>query len=133
MYVLTEKLKTMLLNLSNHPFAHWSEKQKETARRLYGLVTDLPFPLIDPHASTEEVKNLAAEYFQKVMAALEQHGGGDKANAVHIQGEFLFVCHIVALLKQQGVTCVASTSVRDVRQEGGKKIINFNFIQFRQY
>ena len=123
----------MLLNISNHPYSQWSEKQKETAIQLYGFVTDLPFPLVDPYYSTEEVKKLAEDYFAKVIPILEKHKNDKTSNAVHIQGEFIFVFHLVTLLKKEGVSCIASTSVRDVQQIGEKKIINFKFIQFRKY
>ena len=123
----------MLLNLSNHPYSLWSEKQKETAHTLYGDVIDMPFPFVGPELSTGEVKNLVSDYYGQVLSFMEEHKGGEKLNAVHIQGEFIFVFHMVTLLKKEGITCVASTSKRDVKQEGGKKIINFNFIQFREY
>lgn len=123
----------MLLNLSNHPYSQWSEKQKERGHTLYGDVIDLPFPFVGPELSTDEVKNLVSDYYAQVLSFMEKHKTADKPNAVHIQGEFIFVFHLVTLLKKEGITCVASTSKRDVRQEGGKKIINFQFIQFRHY
>jgi len=123
----------MLLNLSNHPYSQWSEKQKETAHAMYGDVVDLPFPFVEPELSTEEVKTLVSDYYVQVLSFMEKHKKDDKPNAVHIQGEFIFVFHLVTLLKKANITCVASTSKRDVKQEGEKKIINFKFIQFRKY
>ena len=123
----------MLLNLSNHPYSQWSEKQKETAHTLYGNVIDMPFPFVGPELSTDEVKILVSDYYRQVMMFMEKHKNNDKPNVIHIQGEFIFVFHLVTLLKKEGITCVASTSKRDVKQEGGKKIINFQFVQFREY
>jgi hypothetical protein len=123
----------MLLNLSNHPYSQWSEKQKETAAALFGDVIDLPFPFVDPEMTTAEVKKLADDYYRQVISLLEKHKNDSKQNAVHIQGEFIFVFHLVTLLKNDSVKCVASTSKRDIQQVGTKKIINFNFIQFREY
>ena len=123
----------MLINLSNHPYSQWSEKQKETAEKLYGEVVDLPFPFVKPELSTKEVKELANDYYNQVIAFFEKHPNGTKQNAVHIQGEFIFVFHLVTQLKKVGIQCIASTSKRDIQQVGSKKIINFNFIQFRKY
>jgi len=123
----------MLLNLSNHPYSQWSEKQKETAEKLYGDVVDLPFPFVRPELSTEEVTELVNDYYNQVIKFFEKHPDDTKQNVVHVQGEFIFVYHLVTLLKKKGVPCVASTSKRDIQQVGNKKIINFNFIQFREY
>ena len=124
----------MLLNLSNHPYSQWSEKQKETALNDYGVVKDMEFPLIDPEYTTEQVKSLAKEYFNKIISEVEnQKNKSKKIFAVHLQGEFTFVFHLLLLLKEKNIACVASTSVRNVKQIGEKKIINFNFVQFRSY
>ena len=123
----------MLLNLSNHPYSQWSEKQKETAETLYGEVVDLPFPFVKPELTTGEVKKLATDYYDQVISFFEKQKIENKQNAVHIQGEFIFVFHLVTLLKKANINCVASTSERDIQQVGNKKIINFNFIQFREY
>jgi len=123
----------MLLNLSNHPYSKWSEKQKETARLQYGSVIDLSFPMVDPNGSTSDVKELALSFFNKITAILDECANEPYINALHIQGEFTFVYHLVALLKSSGVRCVASTSYRDIKQVGNKKMITFNFVQFREY
>lgn len=70
-------------------------------------------------------KNLAWEYFKKVRKTLENTPYDNKVHAVHnIQGKFLFVLHIVTLLKKESITsCIASTSVRDARQIVEKRIL----------
>ena len=123
----------MLLNLSNHPLTQWSAKQKETAKIQFGEVIDLPFPFIEPELTTSEVKKTVSDYYLRVIHLFGKNKKTTMQNAIHIQGEFTFVFHLVTLLKKAGVKCVASTSKRDVQQVDNKKIINFNFIQFREY
>lgn len=124
----------MLINLSNHPYSGWSHEQKKRAAEFFGTVTDLAFPAVDPKASTRQVKQLVQEYFQRITAIFDACANEPKANAVHIQGEFTFVCNLVASLKSSDITCVASTTKREVTEkENGEKIVKFNFVQFREY
>ena len=124
----------MLINLSNHPYKKWSDVQKAKATELFGAVTDIPFPAVDPAASTAEVVILANEYFNKIVNIFGTKADETLKNAVHIQGEFTFVCNLVTLLKKSKINCVASTSDRNVESfENGKKTINFTFVQFREY
>ena len=115
----------MLLNLSNHPSPSWPPNQLATAHQLYGEVEDLPFPPIDPDWATEEVQQLAAEYFEKVVQR--------RPAAVHLMGEMTFTFALVQMLKAAGIPCLASTTRRNVTEEGGKKIVQFQFVQFRPY
>ncbi|MFT6130112.1 MAG: hypothetical protein ACJATN_001838 [Neolewinella sp.] len=115
----------MLLNLTNHPSTRWSEKQLATAEEAYGEVQDLQFPSIPSGASTAEVEELAETYLEKVVEA--------SPTAVHLQGEFTFVYALALRLQEQGIPVVASTSERVVEEREGKKIVHFNFVQFRDY
>jgi len=115
----------MLLNLTNHPSPRWSEKQTDTANETYGAIQDLPFPNIPSGATTEEVDALAGEYLQKVIAAAPA--------AVLLQGEFTFVYALTTRLQAQGVPVVVGTSERNVEERDGKKIVQFDFVQFRAY
>jgi len=54
-------------------------------------------------------------------------------NAVHIQGEFTFVFALVSLLLNHNIKCIASTTSRNVIEENGKKITEFQFVKFREY
>lgn len=54
----------MLINLSNHEFARWSEKQKEVALQLYNDVRDFVFPAIDPKSDLRDVTKLVEKYLQ---------------------------------------------------------------------
>jgi hypothetical protein len=124
----------MLINLSNHPSPKWGSKQKNTAQSLYGNIIDVEFPAIDPLATTADVKTIADAFFLKVTEMLNPHSGRNKPNAVHVQGEFTFVYHIVSLLKASGIVCLASTSKRIVKENAeGEKVVSFRFVSFREY
>lgn len=116
----------MFVNLTNHPSLAWSDGQRQAALQ-YGEILDLPFPVIDPAASTEEVKALA----DKTVDAIKQLDGSP---VVHVMGEMTFTYAIVARLKALGITCVASTTERDtVVAPDGRKITTFKFVRFREY
>ena len=44
----------MFINHTNHPSQYWSDEQL-TAAHQYGEVVDIPFPLIDPTLSSNEI------------------------------------------------------------------------------
>jgi len=121
----------MLINLSNHPLAQWSEKQIQEANKLFGEIVDLPFPQIDPQIDSNEIVEIAKEYLKKI----EQIAKDKNENVVvHIMGELTFCFALIQLLKQKGIKCVASTTQRNViEQEAGKKTLLFNFVRFRDY
>lgn len=122
----------MLINLTNHPFEKWEEKQKKEALKLYRVVADLPFPSVNPEWGEHDVSEKSREYIQQCLRLL--HGTSDPRNAVHIMGEFTFTYAVVRGLLAAGVECVASTSERLVKEEGdGKKTVVFRFVRFRNY
>ena len=119
----------MFINLTNHPSANWSCLQREEALR-FGKIVDMPFPVILPNASSVEVQLLAETYVSKVMEEMMQ----EQCIVVHIMGEMTFTYKVVSLLKEEGITCLASTTERNVIIEpDGKKISEFTFVQFREY
>lgn len=115
----------MLLNLSNHPSATWSEAQMQAAIEQYGAVQDLPFPNIPPEATADEVRMLAEQYEVKVRRA-------DPA-AVHLMGEMTFTFALVQRLQAIGIPCIASTTERIAEERDGQKIVTFRFVRFRNY
>ncbi|MFK7949468.1 MAG: CRISPR-associated protein [Saprospiraceae bacterium] len=122
----------MLLNLSNHPSTKWGEKQKNTATEKYGNIQDVPFPHVQPTATSDDIKKLAADYVKQIrnLAKVEKN----KPFAVHIMGEMTLVFRIIKLLKRSKITCVASTTFRDtIDNPDGSKTFKFEFIQFREY
>jgi hypothetical protein len=135
----------MLLNLSNHPSANWSEEQLQTAIELFGRVEDLPFPHIDPKAGKDEIKKLASHYFnqikelsetEKLQRAQTDDGvfSGESKVTVHLMGELTFCFALLKMLQSANIKCVASTTERQVIQEkDGRKTVQFQFVQFREY
>ena len=123
----------MLINLSNHPQLKWDKKQLSTAIKQYGSVLDMSFPNINPQISAKEVGNIVLEFYTRITNIFDECANTPFENAVHIQGEFTFVFQLVTLLKKSNIPCVASTSNRNVVNDGDKKIIEFNFVQFREY
>lgn len=121
----------MLINLTNHPKDKWQSRQLETALKKYKSIVDLPFPNINPKASSHQVKKKAESYLKKCSHLLAK--SSDKFNAVHLMGEFTFVYHLVNLLKQKKITVVVSTTDRIIEEKDGKKIVTFQFVRFREY
>lgn len=118
----------MLLNLSNHPSPFWPTVQQQAAAEQFGSgIIDLPFPQIAPEADEQAIETLAGEYYQKIMAM------NPMLDAVHLMGEMTFTFALVKKLQVSGVPCVASTTVRDVVEEGGVKVSKFRFVRFRAY
>lgn len=124
------KPHTMLLNLSNHPSPNWHTKQQKVAVEKYGEIQDLPFPNIPPHCSSEEVKDLAQDYLQKILILKREQA----ELTVHLMGELTFTFTLLQLLLKEKIPCVASTSERMTQEgENGTKIIRFEFVRFRNY
>lgn len=119
----------LFLNLSNHPSDKWSKAQLDAARA-YGEVVDMPFPEIDPGATTEEIHRLAEEYADRITSSYL----GRDLMTVHLMGEMTFTFRLVTLLHARGVRCVASTTQRKTSElEGSKKESIFEFKEFREY
>lgn len=113
-----------MINISNHPSSKWGMQQLEAA----GNVVDLPFPAVDPNASSEELDALAREYLHKILNMDNPDG------VVHVMGEMGFTFKLVTLLKEHGFLVVHSTTERTVVEGAdGVKTSVFNFCQFRTY
>ncbi len=124
----------MLINFTNHPSDKWPENQYKTARKIYGTIVDYKFPEVPPEADEEEIKRLAEKYFQMIAAAFDSCANEPFPHAVHIQGEFTLVYRLVTLLKSSGITCIASTTRRIVKEhEDGTRTYKFEFVRFREY
>lgn len=118
----------MFINHTNHSSKYWSDEQLVAARQ-YGNVIDMPFPRIDPLASTKDIAQLAQDYAGRIIAL--------HPTAVLCQGEFIY-CHVlVERLLAVGITVLAATSERVVEEsyhDGiNEKTVNFRFAQFREY
>ncbi len=118
----------MLINFSNHPSALWGVKQLEAARE-FGEIKDFPFPAISPESNCDEIRELADHYVDEITSFAEHHH-----ITVHVMGEMTFTFMVVSQLKEMGIECIASTSIRNAEEfTDGRKISNFQFVRFRKY
>ena len=118
----------MFINLSNHPFTTWSSSQLSAARE-YGELQEIAFPNIDPELSKAAVQKEAAACVTMILATYPTEN-----LTVHIMGEMTFCYHVVEQLKKAGIRCVASTTERIVEEtEDHRKLVQFSFVQFREY
>lgn len=119
----------MLLNLSNHPSPSWDSHQSQTAREQFGEVVDMPFPPINPTATTEEIHQLAQQYAETIIQQYSQEN-----LVVHLMGELCFSFALLKLLQEKGIRVVASTTKREVKEmENQQKVVSFSFVKFREY
>lgn len=117
----------MFINLTNHPSEKWSEEQLEAARQ-YGEIVDLSFPIIEPIYTKDDIMLLVRECTEAIMEIKERD------TVVHVMGEMTFTHNLVNALKEEGITCLASTTERNtIILPDGKKISEFKFVQFREY
>jgi CRISPR-associated protein Csx16 len=118
----------LLVNLSNHPSACWSDAQKQAALKLAPEIRDLPFPAVPPEAGIAEIATLAGRVVERLKA--------EAPGATHamVQGEFTLAHALVRKLQQMGIVCLAATTRREVvEQSGGTKATWFDFVRFREY
>lgn len=119
----------MLINLSNHPSAKWSDEQTQAAIKQYGSVVDIPFPQVDSNGDEEYIASLAEEYVSKVLDTV-----ADSFATVHLMGEMTLTFTLVCRLQRLGYSCVASTTERAVREfDDGSSEVQFKFVRFRTY
>jgi len=127
----------MLINLTNHPSANWSKKQKTEAIKQYKEIVDIAFPQIEPNTTIEDVQKLAEKYVEEIKKKLnftDVQTFDFKTNVVHIMGEMTFTHNVIRLLEHNAINCIASTTKRTVvEEENGKKTSVFEFVQFRSY
>lgn len=119
--------KSLFLNYSNHPITSWSEDQKEAIKKQFECKNfeDIPFANVDPNASESDISKLAKEELKKIL---------DKnPKVVHIIGETTLTWRLIYELKLKNIKCVASTTERNVIEEGDIKISEFKFVKFRKY
>ena len=119
----------MFVNFSNHPVNNWNEAQLSAARA-YGEIAEVPFPVVPPMATEEEVMKIAKESAERIQKL--------EPDVVMCQGEFTVAFAVVNILKEQGVTCVSACSdrrtIETVLEDGTiKKESVFSFCRFRKY
>lgn len=123
----------ILINISNHPSAQWSTRQKETAEKSFGNIVDEPFPVVDPLWSSEQIIDEVERFIDLLKAKYDPL----HTHAFHVMGEFTFCFALVTRLIELGAEVYASTTQRRVVEEAfgdvTRKVTLFEFVQFRKY
>ena len=118
----------MFINFSNHPSSLWSPEQRDAAEE-YGEIIDLKFPIIDPSAPSFDIRKMACQYADMIIAR--------SPDVVMCQGEFTLAYNVIHELKKAGIMVVAACSERktvDTYENGETERISiFEFKQFREY
>lgn len=118
----------MFVNFTNHPSSCWGKEQLK-ASASYGEIVDVPFPQVDPSASSEEIVEKAKKYADLILH--------QKPDFVLCQGEFCMVYHVIKLLKEKGISVGAACSERKVQERvgetGTEKTVFYQFVQYREY
>jgi hypothetical protein len=102
------------INVSNHPSAKWSAEQMAAAVTLGGEVSDLPFPNVPPTASEADIATLA----DTIVAQIPDDA------VVMVSGEFTLTYALISRLRKRGLTVVAATTNRVMKDLG---------VQFRSF
>ena len=119
---------SILLNLSNHPYATWDEPQRQAALRFGDRVEDYPFPIVDPKMSEAEVVRLADEIAADVASLYPN------LKYIHLMGEMTLCAALLRRFHAKNIVCVASTTERIANPlPGGGVEKIFRFCRFRMY
>ena len=121
--------RNVFINHTNHPSSRWEEGQRSAAE-IYGTIVDVAFPVIPADGEEEEVRRLAEETAQTVLAY--------RPSAVLVQGEFSYSFALVRILKEAGIPTLSACSERHVTErtdENGETVreSRFAFRRFRSY
>lgn len=133
----------MFINFTNHISTAWSPEQIDAAS-MFGDIIDIPFPTVPPEASEEEIRTLSIKNCSEILNTLkeaeenkektESEESDKSKSVVHVMGEMTLTYAIVSRLKDKGITCVASTTKREVTTlPDGSKVSTFKFVKFRKY
>lgn len=117
----------MFVNYSNHPSITWSKGQILAAQELGKDIVDIPFPNVPPNMRIMELAAYAEEECKKIEEYCP--------DVVMCQGEFCMAYAVITRLKARGIKVVAACSERKVNENPGvgKKEVEFEFVQFREY
>jgi hypothetical protein len=127
----------MFINFSNHdisdPNSKSYNKEQVNAASAYGEIVFIKFPDVDAMGDEDYIHALATKEVEKIMSLITDK----EHDVVHIMGELNLNYEMVTMLKELGVTCVASTSARIVDESNNNGEFNknakFEFRMFRKY
>ena len=135
-------------NISNHPSANWSDKQKKAAIKLAVFehrfpedmetdpatefsIKDIPFPEIPPKAGTETIASLLFDVLEQLPESGKTEEGGRWV--VFAAGQFFANYLLVDELHRRGFCVVEATTTRNtVDLPDGKKQVCFDFCLWRE-
>lgn len=80
------------VNFSNHNSSKWGDAQLSAAKE-YGNVIDVPFPMVNPAATKEEIQELAEKSVADILM--------NSPSIVMVQGEMTLVYAVVKRLHRQ--------------------------------
>lgn len=113
------------VNFSNHPSEGWSPDQQKEALSIGDTIVDVPFPMVDPHDSDQEIQSLARIFADQIIHL--------QPAAVMCQGEFTLAYNVTKILMDQGIRVLAACAVRDVEEVNGERRSRFTFVRFRDF
>lgn len=130
----------MFINLTNHRYENWSEKQKETAVNQFGeFIADMEgFPMIPPTYKKEDVARAVRATLSDIDGTVRQRDLNPADVSIVCQGEMTFVVEFVRRANERGYRCYAATSERKTVEKQlpdgtTTKTAIFEFVQFREY
>lgn len=116
----------ILLNFSRQHTSAWTEEQVKAAKKKFGSIVNLDYPVLKPSMTKEDIQMLAAKVVEEIFQI--------NPKAVHITGEGSFLVIITHLLLEVGIPCIESTFDRNIAMsKKGEKRVQYNFVQFRDY
>ncbi|WP_353684354.1 hypothetical protein V4D30_00800 [Thermodesulfovibrio sp. 3907-1M] len=119
----------ILINHTNHPSQKWDEKQKE----YWSEIIDLPFPSIDPKATTEEVDTIAMINFLEIDKIAKEITDKNSNASIFImlQGEFTYCYLLYQKIRNKFPIAIPTTERKVIEKENGEKISIFEFVRWR--
>ena len=126
---MLEGKSPIFINHTNHHSNTWKDEQRAAAEK-YGKIIDIPFPIVNPHYDEVAIIQLADEKAATIIAA--------NPTAVLCQGDFSYTYAMINRLKREGITVLAATSERQVKEKINsdgtiEKLSTFKFVKFREY
>jgi len=130
---------TKFVNISNHPIAGWTDKQKQAAKDLFPAGSEIEFqdwgfPNIDPRKDTQQVfDDYILPYGRRIMEMI-LFDKSIQDIKIHLMGEQTFCCGLATYLYDCDVGDIlyVSTTERITEEKDGVKTSRFEFVQFRR-
>ena len=131
--LLWKGVAVVLVNVSRRGSSQWSEDQ----RRAWGVIIDVPFPVVDPRLDEEGVlRGPVAEITRRLAEIALEYPG---RLYLHMAGEYFTVISTLDYLRNsqpEKWVLVWPTSARRVEEKvlpdgGTKQVVVFDFVRWR--